>query len=60
MILDAPNRPPNNGRRGSFTGEFRDAKPRMPVARNTTSAVQTLFSLIIVYNDMKIRIKGIV
>lgn len=58
-MLDAPNNPPNKGKRGSFTAEFKVAYPRIPVAINTTNAVQILSSLIIVYNEMNIKINGI-
>lgn len=58
-MLDAPNRPPNKGRSGSFIGEFNEEYPRIPVARKITNAAHILFSLNIIYRDMKINMNGI-
>ena len=58
-ILEPPKSPPNNGKSGSFTGEFKAVKPNIPVDKNTIKAVQILSSLSIVYDEMKINKNGI-
>ena len=56
---EVPNSPVRRGRRGSFNGEFNEAKPRNPDRMKTVKDVVNFSSLKIMKSEMKIKMKGI-
>ena len=56
---EVPNSPVKRGRRGSFNGEFNEAKPRNPDRMKTVKDVLKFSSRKIMKSEMKIKMKGI-
>lgn len=58
--LERPKRPDKRGKRGSFTGRLNVKSPRIPARMNVIVPKSIFSSLIIMYIDKKMRMKGII